>query len=100
MGNNPCLASAAERSGVAGGGNPPAKSRRDRSSPSRGSKRQDNTGVQTTTERTNTLLQAVVETLTLPSLHSGARDNPEEAMQKRQEFKHRINQVLSGKYLT
>jgi hypothetical protein len=44
------------------------------------------------------LLLAVVGTLTLTSIPAVASDNPEEAMQKPQEFKRRITKVVGAKY--
>src|SRR6266849_392427 len=62
-------------------------------------KPRDNPKRQTRMARAKMLLLAVVGTLTLTSLPAVASDNPEEAMQKPQEFKRRITTVVGAKYL-
>ena len=78
-------------SGARSGGVPPARSWGFKPSPI--------THNQTRMARTKMLLLAVVGTLTLTSLPAIASDNPEEAMQKPQEFKRRITKVVGAKYL-
>src|SRR5437899_5986834 len=57
------------------------------------------TSNQTRMTRAKMLLLAVVGMLALTSITAVASDNPEEAMQKPQEFKRRITTVVGAKYL-
>src|SRR5258708_1086704 len=78
-------------SGARGGGNQPAQSW--------GFRPPANANNQTRMARTKMLLLAVVGTLALTSIPAVASDNPEEAMQKPQQFKRRITTVVGAKYL-